>query len=309
VRLGRLGRWGTVAGTAVGLVAAASTVQAVAQDQPAPPAGPVAVQSADVRVHTVPVSASVSRSKTATVQCPDGRKVYGGGARVIGGGGRVSLTSLIPRNTSSGGSYQAKAAVAPYYEHTQAWSLEVYAVCGAALPGYQIVTRSATAPEPTVHVEVRADCPSGTKLLGTGARVFGSGQGFLGAVKPFGETGLTAAATHDLFAPESDPATIFGVDAIAVCAQPPLGYDVVWTTASSGEPVRELTVTQPCPAGTSAYGVGFSRFAGAGHTRVDRAFPVADSTGRPISARIHAEQPSIPPGTSWNIHRAAICAA
>jgi hypothetical protein len=77
------------------------------------------------RVDAVSGSSS-SGSKTVAVNCPSGKRVVGGGARVTGGGaGRVSITENYP--DSDGVKWNARAA--EVVGTPAAWELQAYALC------------------------------------------------------------------------------------------------------------------------------------------------------------------------------------
>lgn len=81
--------------------------------------------SALQRVDAVSGSSSAS-SKTVSVNCPSGKRVVGGGARVTGSGAnRVSITENFP--DSDGVKWNARAAEVVGTQAT--WELQAYALC------------------------------------------------------------------------------------------------------------------------------------------------------------------------------------
>jgi len=69
---------------------------------------------------------SSSGSKTVSVNCPSGKRVIGGGARVTGGGAnRVSIVESFPDSDGSKWNARANEVVGT----SAVWSLQAYALC------------------------------------------------------------------------------------------------------------------------------------------------------------------------------------
>src|SRR5262245_59458920 len=77
------------------------------------------------RVDTV-TDTSSSGSKSVSVNCPSGKRVIGGGARVTGGGAnRVSIAESFPDSDGSKWNARANEVVST----TATWALQAYALC------------------------------------------------------------------------------------------------------------------------------------------------------------------------------------
>lgn len=76
--------------------------------------------------YVVQTSVSSSEGKSETAQCPAGKQVIGGGARVVDADAKVALTGSAPV-INGGGKWTASAAEVG--EEPAAWSIEVIAVC------------------------------------------------------------------------------------------------------------------------------------------------------------------------------------
>jgi hypothetical protein len=88
---------------------------------PAGPAGVSGLQRVDLASSTNSAS-----SKTAVAACPSGKKVIGGGARVIGNGaGAVSIVDNFPDSDSVHWNARAVEVVATVLT----WQLQAYALC------------------------------------------------------------------------------------------------------------------------------------------------------------------------------------
>ncbi|HXG76571.1 MAG TPA: hypothetical protein VNJ53_08380 [Gaiellaceae bacterium] len=91
---------------------------------PAGPQGPPGLANLG-RVDVATGTSSVS-SKSAVVNCPSGKRVVGGGARVLGAGAnRVSIVESFP--DSDGDKWNARAA--EVVGTTATWQLQAYALC------------------------------------------------------------------------------------------------------------------------------------------------------------------------------------
>jgi hypothetical protein len=183
----------------------------------------------------------LSPVKTATVPCPPGKRVLGGGGWIRFGGiepdGRlpVTLTRLQPyqpwQNADDQQGYGFRVdAAALTAGPTHPWGLEAWAYCANAssVPGIHVVTYSSGWSSAPVQATT-APCPDGQQVLGTGARVepyyygdsYQRGLG-LQVARPDGLGLLARAQAHEQ--PDGYPYD-WRIQAIAVCTpNTPVGY-------------------------------------------------------------------------------------
>jgi hypothetical protein len=265
-------------------LALAGGAQAILQTVTAGPAGAV---PGLVRVSTG-LSASDSQSpKPRTAVCPTGMKVLGGGARVVGpAAGVIRLTQLKP--VSPGGVLADRydvVAEEPAGGVAGNWSVEGYALCApaASVPGH-VVVREESDSDSVTPKETAAVCPTGKRVIGTGAEVvFGN----------FGAVGLTLSrASGPLDIARAGAAEDIGgqpgnwyVTAYAVCANP-VGATVHGAVVSGSNTIQE------CPAGRLVHSVGGGTGPALGGTPTflsdlypspDRFATVLRATGKPAA--------------------------
>jgi hypothetical protein len=203
--------------------------------------------------------------KTATAFCPAGKRVYGGGFRVVGGLGRVMVLAARPDPGGRPGEDKFTVLATERFPDglpaNQAWSLEAHAICLPALPGYQLVAAEDRADGP--RDEVRVSCPAGKRVLGLGATVEDNIAFGLATVVP-DRTGqsVTMTATDDTTNGTSEDGADMSVRAI--CATPPPGYQVV-AGARTSFLIANQVASAACPAGKELFGAGFDKRDEAGH--------------------------------------------
>jgi hypothetical protein len=90
------------------------------------PAGPPGLSGLE-RVEVTSVSNSTTNPKVATIACPAGKRLIGGGGRLNGGGNAVALQQSFPDNDNIF-RVQAREVVAT----GAAWSVTAFAVCAVA---------------------------------------------------------------------------------------------------------------------------------------------------------------------------------
>jgi hypothetical protein len=198
-------------------------------------------------------TATDSLNKTATAGCGIalGRQVTGGGFDVTSGAGEV----LVPRLVPSGSIFSADA-----FEDEDglagSWFLRAYAICAPPLPGQEIV--SATSPNDSTDKVVSAACPASKRTIGTGAEVIGQpGQILLDRIVPNTGTNPATALTGVSVAAFEDETGTTGdwqLRAIAVCANPPPGLELVTTLSDTDSDPSSVPAT--CPAGKNLLGTG-----------------------------------------------------
>jgi hypothetical protein len=109
-------------------------------------------------------SATTSANKGATVTCPGGKKVVGAGADVTPGFGEVVIDDIRPSDD-----LRSVKVLAREQEGGSAntWFVQARATCAYAPPGLERVTVASAST--SANKTVVAPCPTGKRLLGTGA--------------------------------------------------------------------------------------------------------------------------------------------
>jgi len=192
-----------------------------------------------------------SSVKSVTAQCPPGKMVIGGGARIFGSISGTALTTSGPEGPPSEPTewFATALEVAP---NSQDWGLRVDVFC-ATVPDYEVITQSTGSDSSSVK-SMTAACPPGKMVIGGGARIFGSISG-------------TALTTNGPEGPPSQPTEWFatalevtpnnqdwGLRVDVFCATVP-DYEVVTqSTGSDSSSVKSMTAE--CPAGKMVIGGG-----------------------------------------------------
>ncbi|MGM1063043.1 hypothetical protein [Saccharothrix sp. Mg75] len=223
-----------------GLVAAQAVVLSVA---PAHASVPVTAVSAN--------SASNSTAtKTVTVDCPTGTFLYGAGGGTNGGSGNVALTAVVPEGAPP---FRARVTATEVTAFAGNWNASAWASCASFTTNLQVVV-TATASNAVSPKEAHASCPNGLGLYGTGFRVTGGTADVLvhdvipgTSLAPRGSTTRATAQTGT--------APTWRLESFGVCANPAPTMQVVQaqTTFTS---TSSKGLSQTCPAGTAAQGVG-----------------------------------------------------
>jgi hypothetical protein len=245
-------RWARAATSAVAALGLAGGVQLVS-------AVPAEAAIGAIQVIAGPLSPTNSEPlKSASANCPSGTQIISGGGWVfVNGRGAdadsVVLSQLQPVHSTSGGQDSFVVLgqeMAP--GTTSTWWVQAFAVCGQ-VPGLHVVAgHSALGSQP----EQKADalCASSERVLGVGGRI----------VNPVGKVTLTkvapqTATTAEVVADEDATGLTsnWQIEAYAVCAPAPAGYQVVANTSSStanSDPEQVAFVN--CAPGTRALGTG-----------------------------------------------------
>jgi len=189
--------------------------------------------------------------------CPAGKVVLGGGTQVIGEGTANFNTRL---QESAPGIVDAATnvwLVSINNEDAAAHNVRLFATCATTPYRYQVVETDALIPAGSFARET-ANCPAGTVVLGGGAQVAGEGTADFHTRLQESAPGIADVATNVWLASvrnEDDvphTARIF-----AVCASPPLGYEVVTgavTPLAAGVGFSRDGID--CPAGKVVLGGG-----------------------------------------------------
>ncbi|MEQ7009066.1 hypothetical protein ABN028_23075 [Actinopolymorpha sp. B17G11] len=185
--------------------------------------------------------------KRARAECPQGKRVLGGGAR-INGPGRMVLTRLRPYYEKTyGKSGYVVTAAETYAGNSKNWKVDVYAICADPLPGYHIVTTQ-TARSSSARQAAVAPCPGGKRAVGSGATV-GLDHGLevgvgLQVARASGSGDSTRAQAHE--APQGYPYD-WNLFTHAVCADTPAGYQVVYDASEQRGTESYKVAYAKCP--------------------------------------------------------------
>lgn len=205
---------------------------------------------------------SFDRQETINVPCPRGERVIGGGGMVWEDfqgmfpedRQRVALSELRPYHPSRGrdlyivtGVWTTPIGVAP-------WRLFGYAMCARPIDGLRIRERSPATMSSDSKQAIAVRCPTGRRVLGTGARISVPPGGFLGRMviqvaRPSRPGDIARAQAHEV---PGGYGGQWGVTAYAVCAPKPAGYKVVFEQSPLRDSeYRKLAGNRPndgCPA-------------------------------------------------------------
>jgi hypothetical protein len=254
---------------------------------------------------TVPTASVVSgitpfdstASKTIAAQCPAGKQVIGGGARVSGAQ-HVVLTRLEPVHTSTGDSYVA-AASEDQTGFAGTWALLAYAICADPPTGLQIVSATGAAGS-SAFQGVSATCPPGKLAIGAGGRINGGmGQVDLNTIAEgmVLSARTTAGGREDV----NGFSGTWSVTAYAVCVTPTSVSDLrIVKVQSASNSTTPKIMEAWCPSGKKV--TGGTAFSGGGV--IESVSP--DANRLRIQGIARNDNPS--PG-SWNLIVVAFCAS
>jgi hypothetical protein len=219
---------------------------------------------ANVSSRFVATTASDSIDKSATQLCPTagedahpgseplGRQATGGGGDVVGSLGQVVMTSMSTglRRVTTDGFEDANGFVGN-------WRVRAYAICATPLPGLEAVSDVNVSPSPGVFPQDPfASCPAGKKLVGAGGGIHGvGGQIPLQSIGvPFSDSGARVEQASPIFDELFSRDSVWSVEAVAMCATPPRGLQLVFATSlPDSDPA---SVTASCPPGKNLLGGG-----------------------------------------------------
>jgi hypothetical protein len=235
-----------------------------------------------------------SSNKSATVSCPAGKQVTGAAADIAFASGQV-----VPRQIRPNAALTSVTALAIEDQNGYAgnWEVRAAATCATPPAGLQLVT--ATSASDSSNKSVTAACPTGTRLLGTGAELAGGGgQVAINDIIP----GLKAVTVRGM--EDGDGTTVnWSVTAHAICANPVAGLGRA--VAASPNDSSDKAVQADCPAGKRATGVGAELAGGGGEVVLDGLFPLPGLT----TGRVEGSEDEGGTAGNWLVRSFAICAA
>lgn len=303
-------RWAAFAGLVTALIGAQLTTVAMASN------ASTADRATGVAIYTGVSLANSEERKHATARCPAGKRVLGGGARVVralGGStsGKVFVKSARPESTlTSGGFVDGYFALAVEWVggYSDNWYLVAYAVCGDPIEGLQIVQRGSnelSSTQPLVR-KSHASCPSGTKVIGTGGSISDgiSNSVSLRQIRPNQQGAYVFVEGIAYPGYQTD----FYVWAYAVCAKAPAGWHVV-IDGNDFSPEQVQRTSVACPPGQpgqprkQVLGAGFTKGDNQGLSPIEYFFPSTTST----TSRVYLGGGAPFPLQPWNIAAWAVC--
>lgn len=234
-------RWlpGIAAAALLSVVAAAPAPAAAARHSPAisashPPGYKI--------VHAGPFNAPPGTFDSgASVACPAGTVVWGGGVVFHGASSSLNVNTSQPAGSSG---WEARVN----NSGTTTVQFQVNAICANKPAGYQLVVKTVDNP-PNTQSHASATCPSPNVLLG-GGTLSSADQvtAFLTSAWPPGPARFTGYMFNGTATDQS-----FTVEAI--CGHKPAGYKIASNSASV-DPGAILSDGIACPAGTSVLSGG-----------------------------------------------------
>jgi hypothetical protein len=181
------------------------------------------------------------------------------------------------------------------------WQMTNYAVCGAPMPGLEVVTRSMDSDISDPQQQVDVACPSGKKVIGAGGTItWGEGLAKIDEIRP--NESLTQVTVTASEASRTDQ--VWTVTAYAVCATPPAGLvRATGTLANGWTSTNEVIASCPDEKRLLSVAGGVDIISGA--RRDTRVYQIVPSFNLKY-AIVRAGGPSS--GLSGNVKAYAICA-
>ncbi|HET6950744.1 MAG TPA: hypothetical protein VFI47_10230 [Acidimicrobiales bacterium] len=236
---------------AAGVAAATATTSA-----PAGATRQAAATGVPIGVHVVQKASAFDHQflfKSARATCGDGEVVVGGGAQVFPDNSftrQVALRSLVPIKNADGQGHDSYSVTAVAVDGVQVdWKVTAFAVCARAgsVPTHHIVPKVTGLAEGKTTDATAAVCPSGERVLGTGAEVVGvagSGDLVLQVARPDGPGGIARVQGHVGVEAFTGP---WRVGAYAICAATPLGYKVAFGRSDEAASESRKDAFALCP--------------------------------------------------------------
>ncbi|MEU5262172.1 hypothetical protein [Amycolatopsis sp. NPDC021455] len=241
--------WARAVTSVVAAAGLAGGVQVVA-------AVPAEAAIGPIQVIAGPMSATNSEpTRSASANCPPGTQIISGGGWVfVNGRGAdadsVVLSQMQPVHPPSGQDSFVVLGQEMAPGTSSTWWVQAFAVCGQ-VPGLHVVVGRTQGSQP--EQKAVAQCAANERVLGVGGNLVNPvGKVTLTAVTPLTATSAQAVADEDATGLNSN----WQLEAYAVCAPTPAGYQIVAKPSSStanSDPEQVAFVN--CLLGTRALGV------------------------------------------------------
>lgn len=225
---------------------------------PAMPASATGVESVPGYEIVSAVSATNSTSpKSMTVNCPKGKVLLGTGYVINGATGEVVVDVLRPNGDETTAPTSVYLRAVEEDAYSGRWNVQVYATCSYPISGLSRV-HAVSDSNSSDYRTVRAECPGGKTLVGTGYEISGpSGEIVLDDFYPNGsETSAPNAVIAGAYEADPNYTGIWTLTAYGVC-----GYSIDGlvrareTGASNSNDYHRAVAT--CPTGKVVTGTGF----------------------------------------------------
>jgi hypothetical protein len=133
--------------------------------------------------------------------------------------------------------------------------VDAYAVCGNRPAGYVVLGDPLPYSSSALKEDI-AECPGSTRMLGTGARIDGSGgQVTLQTARADGPRTIARAVAKE---DANGYSGSWSVTAVAVCADPRSGFSTVYGGSAETGSEDQKSAEARCPSGTFVFNVGAS---------------------------------------------------
>ncbi len=273
---------------AAGMLLSAAAVSQLALAAPA-----TAVTGLTRQTSTGP---SNSAAKTQNKACPAGSVALGGGGLVTGATGQVGMDFMLPLTGGTAWSVTGREDTTGTGSN---WSLTTTVLCAPAPAGHAIVSGSSAWTSPSTNWHT-VSCPLGQVALGVGGAVNGASVSELLLQDLRIDTSSVTVRGAEA---EGGFAAVWQVQARAICADQPAGYERLLTdSAYTSSSTRSVSVR--CSAGRTVHGVGAEILGGDGQVRLTAAH--ANST---TEVTVSAAEDETGYTGNWKVRAIAICAS
>ena len=268
--------------------------------------GPLAGTAAalPVTARIVPTSATDSvADKSATANCPAGKKLVGTGSNINGAGGLVRVYQLSPNATLD--SLTVRAIEQPGGTNL-GWSVTALAVCTSL--NLNLDRRiAASALNSSSPKSATAACLPGQTLLGTAAVVTGGAQGVvIDDIYP--HSGLDAVTVWAVEG-QGGTAADWVVRAVAICSDSPSVLVAREEAVSATSSDTSRTVTAECDEDWTLVGTGYAIDIASGQVMIQDVTPSGSGVTTPTGVTVRAVEDQDGTAVNWRVKAYAICSA